>query len=170
MNERFDTNKRAHYELCSLIPEVIRSKEDLQETVDSLLTKWEHLMPSGDDFHSELFRWKRHCNGISGEKFVTSLLCEDADHIFFPNVRELLCIFLAILPIGSTEAERSFLCLRQVPSWLRTTMSDDRLGNLGVLALHSFDFELNTQTICENFIKKHPRKMCKSLLLSEDQS
>ena len=59
---------RAHYELCSLIPEVIRSKEDLQETVDSLLTKWEHLMPSGDDFHSELFRWKRHCNGISGLK------------------------------------------------------------------------------------------------------
>ena len=55
MNERFDTNKRAHYELCSLIPEVIRSKEDLQETVDSLLTKWEHLIPSGDDFHSELF-------------------------------------------------------------------------------------------------------------------
>ena len=30
MNERLDTNKRAHYELCSLIPEVIRSKEDLQ--------------------------------------------------------------------------------------------------------------------------------------------
>ena len=109
-------------------------------------------MPPGDDFHCELFRWKRHCNGISGEKSVISLLCEDADPIFFPNVRQLLCI-LAISPIGSTEAERSFSCLRQVHSWLRTTMSDGRLGNLGVLALHGFDFELNTQTICENFIK-----------------
>ena len=98
---------------------------------------------------------KQHCNGISGEKSVTSLLCKDVDPIFFPNVRGLLCI-LAILPIGSTEAERSFSCLRQVHSWLRTTMSDDRLGNLGVLALHDFDFELNTQIICENFIKKHP--------------
>ena len=96
ISERFDTNKRAHYELCSLIPEVIRSKEDLQETVDSLLTKWEHLMPSGDDFHSALFRWKRHCNGISGEKYVTSLLCEDADPIFFPNVREFLPFYLLV--------------------------------------------------------------------------
>ena len=46
-------------------------------------------------------------------------------------------------------------------------MSDDRLGNLGFLVLHGFDFELNTQIISDNFIKKHPRKMCKSLLLSE---
>ena len=101
------------------------------------------------DFHSELFRWKWHCNGISGEK---SLLCKDADPIFFPNVRELLCI-LAILRIGSTEAERSFSCLRQVHSWLRTTMSDDQLGNQGILSLHDFDFELNTQNICETLLK-----------------
>ena len=44
-----------------------------------------------------------HSNGISEEKSVTQLLCEDADPIF-PNVCELLCI-LAVLPIGSAEAE-----------------------------------------------------------------
>ena len=36
---------------------------------------------------------------------VSSLLAKHADNIFFPNVRELLKI-LAVLPVGSTEAER----------------------------------------------------------------
>ena len=63
MDERFDEKTRAHYELCSLIPEVIRDLKDLQKTADTLLTKWEHLMPSEDNFHSELSRWKQHCSG-----------------------------------------------------------------------------------------------------------
>lgn len=54
MNERFDISKRAHYELCALIPEVITSKGDLKETAEILVSKWEHLMPSGSDFFSEL--------------------------------------------------------------------------------------------------------------------
>ena len=167
MAERFDVNKRAHYELCSLIPEVIKSKENLQETSDILLIKWEHLLPSGDNFQSELSRWKDHCMQISGDKSITSLLSEDADPIFYPNVRELLCI-LAILPLGSTEAERSFSCLRRIHSWLRSTMSDERLGNLGVLALHGFDFVLDVDTVCTSFKRKNHRRMSKSLLIDSD--
>lgn len=45
-------------------------------------------------------------------------------------------------------------------------MTEGRLGNMGVMALHGFEFELKTETICENFIKKHHRKMCKSIFLN----
>jgi len=93
------------------------------------------------------------------DKSVTYLLSEDVDPIFFPNVRELFCI-LAVLPIGSTEAERSFSCLRQIHTWLRTTMNDDRLGNLGVLAMQGFSLPLNVDEICKEFVAKHNRKMC----------
>ena len=63
--------------------------------------------PSGltfqrDDLESELHRWKQHCCGITEDKSLTHLPSEDADPIFFPNVRELLCI-LSVLPIGSTD-------------------------------------------------------------------
>ena len=78
------------------------------------------------------------------------LLCQDADPIFFPNKRELLCI-LEVLPIGSAEAERSFSCLRQIHSWLRSTMSNERLGNLGVLACQGFDIQLSVDQICQSF-------------------
>lgn len=57
---------------------------------------------------------------------------------FLIIIRELLSI-LAVLPIGSTEAEQSFSCLRQVNTWLRSTMTEERLGNLGVLAVHGFN-------------------------------
>ena len=92
MESRFALETRAHYKLCSLIPEVIRDNKDLHETVDVLLSKWKHLMPCEDDFQSELSRWKQHCAEISRDKSVTSLLSENADPIFFPNVFASLAV------------------------------------------------------------------------------
>ena len=60
---------------------------------------------------------------------VTSIMASHADGIFFPNIRELLMI-LAVLPIGSTEAERSFSYLRRLHTWLRSAMTMDRLSDL----------------------------------------
>ena len=135
METRFSAEKRAHYELCALMPIGIIDKDE-QELCTILKSKWKHLLPAEDDLDSELARWKAHCNEYSEslkEKSITHLLSEDADPIFFPNIRELLCI-LAVLPIGSAEAERSFSCLRQIHTWLHATMTDERLGSLGVLA------------------------------------
>ena len=126
-------------------------------------------MPTEDNFESELIRWRQHCHGITETKSITQLLSEDADPLFFPNVRELLCI-LAVLPVGSAEAERSFSCLRQVHTWLRTTMTCDRLGNLGILALHGFDILLNIEKICSTFRSLHPRRMCSPSLLYDDSN
>ena len=150
LESRFASDKREHFELCVLVPEFITKKESLEETVGILTSKWGHLMPTEDNFESELIRWRQHCHGITEIKSITQLLSEDADLLFFSNVRELLCI-LAVLPIGSAEAERSFSCLRQVHTWLRTTMTCDKLGNLGVLALHGFDILLNIEKICSTF-------------------
>ena len=121
-------------------------------------------MPSADNFQSELVRWKRHCSLITTEKSITDLLCEDADPIFSPNIREILTI-LAVLPTGSVQAERSFSCLRQVHTWLRTRMTGERLGNIGVIALHGYEYALNPKTICENFIQRNPRRMCSPCIL-----
>ena len=81
-------------------------------------------------------------------------MSKDVDPTFFPNVRDIL----AVLPIGSTGAEKSFSCLRQIHTWLRTTMKDDRLGNLGILAMEGFSLPLNVDEICREFVTKHNRK------------
>ena len=116
LESRFGSEKRARYELCALIPEVLREveREKLSAIASVLQLKWK-LMPYEDTFDSELFRWKNHCEGLKEAKSITRLLCEDADPVFFPNVQELLCI-LAVLPVCSAEAEGSFSCLRQIHS------------------------------------------------------
>ena len=114
-------------------------------------------MPYEDTFDSALFHWKNHCEGLKEVKSITRLLCEDADLVFFPDVRELLCI-LIVLPVGSAEAERLFSCLRQIHSWL-TTMTEERLGNIVVLAVHGFNVPLNTEKICDTFIRRNSSRM-----------
>lgn len=165
---RFSEEKRAHYELCALVPEVIIDKttEEVVNVSQTLLAQWGHLMPISASFNSELIRWYNFWRKLPKQELsqsVTSLLTNKADELFFPNVRELLKI-LAILPMGSTEAERSFSCVRRVHTWLRSTMSTERLGNLAVLAMNGHLVPLNTEEICKRFMVIHPRRMSASSL------
>ena len=45
-------------------------------------------------------------------------------------------------------------------TWLRTTMKDDRLSNLRILAMQGFSQPINVDEICKEFVTKHNRKMC----------
>ena len=96
---RFSDNKLAHFELCALIPEVIREK-DVQETCDILRSKWKHL-PAEDILESELARWNVHCFGISGEKSITRyyvrILTQSFFQIFVSFFVSWLCFQLAVL-------------------------------------------------------------------------
>ena len=49
LESRFAVDKQAHFELCALIPELIKEK-DVQETAHILKTKWKHLLPTEDNF------------------------------------------------------------------------------------------------------------------------
>ena len=135
LKPRFSHEKRAHYELCALVPEVISKKDE--NAVTSLLKvlkeKWEHILPL-PAFESELFRWSNHWKRQAAipDESVASIIASHGDGIFFPNMRELLKI-LGVLPVGSTEAERSFSCLRRLHTWLRSTMTTDRPSDLSII-------------------------------------
>ena len=124
LQSRFSEEKQAHFELCALIPAVltVKTSEEISELAKVFQAKWEHLLPVSSALESELFRWKGYCQQKAlGDVSVTGLLSSHADNLFFPNIRELLKI-LAVLPIGSTEAERSFSCVRRIHTWLRSRM------------------------------------------------
>ena len=53
MENRFSEEKRAHFELCSLIPGIIVTK-DAQEISTILKSRWRHLLPAEGDLDSEL--------------------------------------------------------------------------------------------------------------------
>ncbi|KAG0711383.1 repressor of the inhibitor of the protein kinase [Chionoecetes opilio] len=167
MKSRFSQDKRAHYELCALIPEVIvkQSTAEVKELGQCLLVKWNHVMPLPSAFQSELQRWMNYWKRqlpISASS-VTNLLTFHADATFFPNLRELLKI-LAVLPVGSVEAQRSFSCLRRIHNWLRNTMATEKLSDLAVIAMHGHEVPISRADICKRYMDLHPRRMMASSL------
>lgn len=170
MKSRFSQDKRAHYELCALVPEVIVKKSiaEVKELGQSLLVKWNHVMPLPSAFQSELQRWINYWKRqlpISSSS-VTSLLAFHADATFFPNLRELLEI-LSVLPLGSVEAERSFSCLRRIHNWLRNTLATEKLSDLAVIAMHGHEVPISKVDICKRYMDKHPRRMMASSLFDD---
>jgi len=93
-------------------------------------------------------------NGVVPEplcdKSITELQAQNANPVFPPNLRELLCI-LEVLPVGSSEAERSFSCLRQVHNWLQSTVSDERLSSLEISAISGFKYPTDIQEFCDKY-------------------
>lgn len=112
--------------------------------------KWGHLMPLPSSLESGLFRWKRQAALDYESILVSSLLAKHADDIF-SNVRELLKI-LAILPMGSTKAERYFSCIRRVHTWLRNTMTTEPLSDLAVIGMHANTVSIDRRLVCEKFV------------------
>ena len=85
---RFGEDKRAHYELCALIPQIIVTKSmeaTIVELSRVLHEKWDYVMPLPSAFDSELFRcinhWKIQPQPIANSS-ITSILVTDADNIF----------------------------------------------------------------------------------------
>lgn len=167
----FRTQKTvAHYKLCALIPSVITSKSsnEIADLADVLRRKWNHLLPLSSSFESELFRWKNNCEERAVEETsATSLLEKYADSIFFPNTRELLKI-LAVLPIGNTEAERSFSCVRRIHIWLRSTMTTQILSDLACIAMHNHFIHISRDAVYQRNIAAPPRRMMSLSLLKDD--
>jgi hypothetical protein len=56
--------------------------------------------------------------------------------IVFTNIFILLSIYLTV-PITSSEAERSFSCLKRLKTWLRTTIGQIRLSSLAIIYMNA---------------------------------
>ena len=70
----------------------------------------------------------------------------------FPHVEQLLRLLL-LLPVSSASSERSFSGLRRLKSWLRTTMTQQRLNHIAVPHTHLEELDaLDTTTILSEFV------------------
>ena len=164
---RLSKEKQAHWALCSHFYsnryQVIWKKQ-LAELAKGLQGKWEHLLPISSAFESELLRWRSYCEQQALDNVsVRCLLSKHANNLFSPNFRELLKI-LSVLPIGSTEAEWSFSCVR---TWLRSTMTTEKLSDLAVIAMHCHTVRIHRDQVCDKYMAMHPRRMMSASLLSQ---
>ncbi len=75
-----------------------------------------------------------------------------AEKVAFSSVLTAVKLLL-VMPATNSTSERSFSALRRVKTYLRTTMTQQRLNNLMVLHVHKeFTESLNPMNIAQEFI------------------
>ena len=80
----------------------------------------------------------------------------------YPNLVTLLVYKLYLtIPISSAAAERSFSRLKLIKSYLRSTMSEDRLSGLAIINIErDLAKKVNFNTVIDTFakMKQHRKK------------
>ena len=69
-----------------------------------------------------------------------------------------MLLLMATTPVTSCECERSFSRLRTIKTYLRSTMSEDRLNGLSLLYIHK-DIDIDCDYIISKFALRNPRRM-----------
>ena len=80
---------------------------------------------------------------------LKSKICEY--HAIFPQLTKLIQLLL-VIPATSATSERSFSSLRRLKTFLRTTMSQNRLNYLMILSIHK-DRPINIEEAMSEFIR-----------------
>ena len=75
----------------------------------------------------------------------------------FPNIYKLLKI-ACVSPVGSTEAERAASGIRSLKTAYRSTMTDEREGNLNLFQLQGI-VEIDVEAVIGIFIRCGKRRL-----------
>jgi len=74
---------------------------------------------------------------------------------FYPNIHRLLTV-LATLPVTMASAERAFSTLRRLKTYLRSTMTSERLTSTSLLHIH-LDIPCPVDDIIDRFASQGRR-------------
>ncbi len=152
--------------------ELMRSIQSLSPQSDAFL-KESNVFSFGrlynaeiDDLGHELHQFKRVLDRKiqSGEVkkpcSTVELVCfiEPYREVFFELFR--LCKIAVTLPVSSASCERSFSTLKLIKTFLRSTTTDERLSDLGVLSIESRRAKaLDLDVFVDRFSRQHNRRI-----------
>ena len=102
------------------------------------------------------------------EKIAEKITLEATVHMdtTFPAIYQLLKV-LATIPITTCQCERCISRLRIIKTYMRSTMTEERLNGLALLSIHR-DIDLNMDDIINRFARKNERRMSLINILDTD--
>ncbi|CAB4038226.1 52 kDa repressor of the inhibitor of the kinase-like [Paramuricea clavata] len=95
--------------------------------------------------HAELDLWETSWN----DNIADTL--RNCNELAFPNIYVALKI-LAVIPVTTCECERSVSALWRIKTWLRTTMTNERLNGLALMHIDT----LNVDEVMNTFARQNP--------------
>lgn len=178
-----DTYRRVYFEALDLLAQTIQDRFDqpgykMYGCIEALLLK----VIQKEDYSHELKRvlevYSTDLNASNLQTqldIVSSNVTEEVSNIFdiirymqklTPAEKELinevitLSKLLLVMPATNSTSERSFSAMRRVKSYLRSTMTQERLNSLMVLHVHKDQTDkLDMSNVANEFVSKSERRV-----------
>ncbi|XP_057300283.1 52 kDa repressor of the inhibitor of the protein kinase-like [Hydractinia symbiolongicarpus] len=77
--------------------------------------------------------------------------------MLYPNIFKILHI-LAVVPVTTSSCERSISMLRRAKTYLRSSMTQDRLNGLVLLNIHN-KMKINLDDVTDMLAIKYPKRL-----------
>ena len=156
LDERFSSLTVTASSLLGLVPSVICTKEP---DISAAIQMYRQDLPSPELIPSEILRWKMRFQAMPPDErpSTPSGALKECNPTYFPNIGTLLKL-ICTLPVTSCECERSASTLRRLHTYLRASMSQQRLTSLALMHIH-YDHNINFDEVVDIYAHLHPRRL-----------
>ena len=170
LDSRFEDDVFVCYKGFSVIPSILLATDPIwKDNVREFCNHYRQDIPNYAGLPAELLLWERIWKGKNdrGEDIPDSIdaTLEQIDKDAYVNIYTILQILITI-PISSASCERSISTLRNLKTYLRSTMVQDRLNGLALMHAHR-ETELDLEQIIDLFPNLHPTRMRMENILNE---
>lgn len=170
LDSRFEDDVFECYKGFSVIPSILLATNPVwKDNVWEFCNHYRQDIPNYAGLPAELLLWERMWKGKKDrrEDIPDSIdaTLEQIDKDAYVNIYTILQILITI-PISSASCERSISTLRNLKTYLRNTMAQDRLNGLALMHAHR-DMELDLEKVIDLFANLHPRRMRMENILNE---
>ncbi|KAK3093027.1 hypothetical protein FSP39_010187 [Pinctada imbricata] len=148
----------ARYIAQYLVPTQLRglSDEKIRQLYDSIS---DDLDMSLDDFNLEIRRWRARWSLEPQQNLPGNLkdTLQVTNKDLYPGTYKALLILITI-PVSTASAERSFSVMRRLKTYLRATMTTERLSGLALLHAHK-DMNIDRDAVIQRFAEGKSRRL-----------
>ena len=170
LDSRFEDDVFVCYKGFSVIPSILLATDPIwKDNVREFCNHYRQDIPNYAGLPAELLLWERMWKGKNDRREAIpdsiDVTLEQIDKGAYVNIYTILQILITI-PISSASCERSISTLRNLKTYLRSTMVQDRLNGLALMHAHR-EMELDLEQVIDLFATLHPRRMRMENILNE---
>lgn len=148
-------------QIIHILPSTLAESEEVltSSMISDLIHMYEEYLPASGSIDTELHCWrvKWQSSDDAASLCTPAKVLAVIDSDFFPNLDTLFKIGCT-LAVTSAECERSVSRLRYLKTYLRSTMTEERLNGLALLYTHR-DISCDAERVVQEFAQRNPRRM-----------
>ena len=163
LEERFSTRHRIHGYAFYAIPSHVVTHNEWKKQIDSFQELYKNLLPNAASLPAEMDLWENFWKGILEKELrIPDTIRDTLTFItpkknWFPNMYAILEI-VGTVPSSSNSCERSISKLQLMKTFLRSTMTNERLNGLALLYIHR-EIEIDYEKVLDIFARNYSHRL-----------